>query len=426
MDFIIYTASYGTVTSTTALCVNNLYQESKHKFDWKIGLSDALIGRSRCRACQHFLIKEDAPYMLFVDGDICFKSEDIDKLLQEMKEHHVVGGLYPVTGAVYLASNNVGRPLNITGGVQEIDYLATGFMGISRVILERMRDELELPLLHKGTEFECYPFFESGRDALKKIYKSEDYDFCDKVRAIGEKVYVHTGVQLGHEKTQIYWAQEAIRNTDSLAPNLLEDACEYFGRDISNEVNEAPSKVAEGFEKWKGKPEDYYRHNEDYVLDDIQLTMQPGYKKTRWLPLSALKGERIVDIGCGIGTIPMRLAQQGNKVVGYDINECAIDFANFRKKKSRIKNVRFTTRKPDYGKFNYVLAIDVLEHIEDLRDFLLDIGKKAKVGTRFYHYNSFKQKIPQHYDHSEKFNEYLKEAGFLPWNPWWAVKIRDG
>jgi len=411
----------------TITCVNALYQENNHKFDWSFISGDALIARSRCRACYDFLTQKNAPYMIFLDGDICFKPEDIEKLLLALQQgYSVVGGLYAVSGASFLASHNLNRPLNINGGIQEIDYLATGFMGISRAILEKMIEELDLPFLHPGNEFECYPFFESGADVEKKVYLSEDYDFCNKVRASGQKVYAHTGIQLGHEKKRIYWAQEAIQNTDSIAPTILEDAREYFGRDITKEVRNASSKTARTFAEWKGKPEDFYKHNEDYVLDDIDCIMQPSYKNVRFVPVSYLKGKRIVDIGCGIGAIAMKLAKNGNKVVGYDINECAIDFANFVKKKYKLKNVTFTTRKPDYSKFDYIIAISTLEHIEDLRSFLIDIGKQTKPGTGFYHSNDFKHKIPQHYDHSEKFNDYLREAGFLPWNQWWSIKIRDG
>jgi len=424
MDFVIYTTELGSVSAVTISCVNKLYK--KYDFEWKLMFGDT-IGRARSVACYDFLARRNEPYMIFLDGDIFFTEANLDNLLAALKEGYgVVGGLYAVSGAGFLSSHNVNRPLHIGGGIEDIDYLATGFVGISRKALEIMRDKLNLPLLHKGGAFECYPFFESGADIKKRIYLSEDYDFCNKVRASGQKVYVDTKIQLGHEKKQIFWAQEAIKNTDSVAPTILEDAREYFGRDITKEVRGASRTTAKAFTEWKGKPEDFYRHNEDYVLDDIDCIMAPSYMNVRFMPVSKLKDKRIVDIGCGVGAIAMKLAKKGNKVVGYDINKCAIDFANFVKKKHKLKNVTFTTRKPDYSKFDYIMAVSVLEHIEDLRSFLLDIGKQAKLGTGFYHSNDFKHKIPQHYDHSEKFDDYLKEAGFLPWNEWFSIKIRDG
>jgi len=430
MDFVIYTTALGSVSVTTTECVNKLYEkydfEGGYNFQWKIMFGDT-IGRARSCACYDFLIRRSEPYMIFLDGDIYFSEVNLDNLLSALKEGYgVVGGLYAVDGAGFLSSHNVNKPLHISGKVEEIDYLATGFVGIAREVLEKMRDNLNLPILQEGGLFECYPFFESGRDAKGRTYLSEDYDFCDKVRASGQKVYVHTGIQLGHEKKTIFWAQEAIRNTDSLMPTVFQDANEYFGRDVLQEVIHACEKAGRGFTEWKGITEDFYRHNLDYVFDNIGTVAGPQYMNVRFLPISNLKGEKIVDIGCGIGGIAMKLAKNGNKVVGYDINDSAIDFANFVKKKHKIENATFTTEKPDYSKFNYIVSVSTLEHIEDLRSFLIDIGKQTKLGTRFYHSNDFRHKIPQHFDHSEKVNDYLREAGFLPWNLWWSVKIRDG
>lgn len=211
---------------------------------------------------------------------------------------------------------------------------------------------------------------------------------------------------------------------------LLKDGCEYFGRDITEELKAASDKVAVAFSKWEGEVEDYYRHNEDYVLDDIAFNLQFDYY-VRWLPLRYLKGRTIIDIGCGIGTIALALARMGNAVVGYDINECAIDFANFRKKKLGVDNVIFTTHKPDYTEFNCMMAIDVLEHIKDLRGFLVELGKETLPATQLYYCNAFKHKIPQHYDHSDRFDDYLAEAGFIPMRQLhrghsWAVKKFTG
>jgi len=430
MDFVIYTTALGNVSATTISCVNKLYEkydfEGGYNFHWEITFGDT-IGRARSVACYDFLTRRNEPYMMFLDGDIYFTEENMDNLLSALKEGYgVVGGLYAVSGAGFLSSHNIGRPLRIAGEIEEIDYLATGFVGISRKVLEKMRDKLKLPLLHEYTDFECYPFFESGADIKKKSYLSEDYDFCNKVRASGQKVYVHTMIQLGHEKKQIFWAQQAIRNTESLIPTVFEDAREYLGRDITQELFYVTEKAGRDFVEWQGTTEDFYKHNEDYIIDNINTAASPGYMKLRYAPVKDLKGEKIVDIGCGLGAIAMKLAKNGNEVVGYDINEATIGFANFIKKKYKVKNITFTTKKPDYSKFNYILAVSTLEHIEDLRSFLIDIGKETKLGTRFYHSNDFEHKIPQHFDHSKKFNDYLKEAGFMPWNQWFSIKIRDG
>ena len=43
-------------------------------------IGDALIGRGRSQAATAFLEKSDAPYMIFLDDDIVFEHQDIEKI----------------------------------------------------------------------------------------------------------------------------------------------------------------------------------------------------------------------------------------------------------------------------------------------------------------------------------------------------------
>lgn len=174
-------------------------------YTWILYQHDALIGRARSIACSHFLKSHIAECMLFIDDDMLFMPEDIEKIYQEIKSgKDLVGGCYVVKDGSQLSSAGVGGPIELDGRVISIDYLATGFMGISWRLLDRMVKELDLTLLHKGEWAECYPFFESGyrkaTDNFKgiDIYISEDWDFCDKARKIGVQPYLHTGIWLGH------------------------------------------------------------------------------------------------------------------------------------------------------------------------------------------------------------------------------------
>ena len=108
----------------------------------------------------------------------------------------VVCGLCCTQGDCRLAQYGWDGKINMTGEVEDIEYISTGFLGISREVLEKISKKM--PLLNKGEWCECYPFFESG--AYKNIYISEDYDFCNKVRGIGKRVYAHTGVMVKHIK----------------------------------------------------------------------------------------------------------------------------------------------------------------------------------------------------------------------------------
>jgi len=174
---------------------------------------DALIGRARSVACTQFLEKGMSDYMLFIDDDIMFKPDAIEKIYQELKHgKDLVAGCYPVKQAEQLSSWG---NCKLDGMVHPCDYLATGFMGISLKMLEKMVEDLKLPLLHPDIACRCYPFFESGSSKTPQgdpIYISEDWDFCDKAEKIGVTPYLHTGVWVAHEGPTVWTVEEAIEN----------------------------------------------------------------------------------------------------------------------------------------------------------------------------------------------------------------------
>ncbi len=403
---------------------------------------DALIGRSRSRACTQFLWCDDSPFMIFIDSDIVFTPEDIEKTYRSMQAgYEVVGGMYAVADGTFVPAQAY-KQLVFDGSVQEMRYVSTGFLGISRNVLRDIKNKLEMPLLHKGDWCECYPFFESGSFPETKIYISEDWDFCNKVRTAGHKVYLHTGVQVGHIKTRIVTAQEAINNmVQASQPNyatvttecliqttLFDDLVEFLG--ITNQqLNEilGGNPVSKLAEEWKTNKKQFYETNQNQIYDLMLFNITTNYWNDRLAPLIKERGKTILDIGCGIGTASLYLAQNRNTVDGYDLNGQLINFADFRRRKFGMTNLYFGVGSipNDCGKYDLVVAIDVLEHIENLREFLLDLGGKLKPETRLYHCDVFEdhpEHHPMHFDHSKSIDGWLRESGFIPLDNRWAVK----
>jgi len=208
LDFVLYTCSYGEVTVPTVNSVEKLHN-TNYRFEWWFQTGDALISRSRSIAAYRFLISNISPYMIFLDGDMVFETSDVDKVLNGLRRGlDVVGGLYAIRGGEKLAQVAKGSKILLDNNFHEFQYVSTGFMGISRDILAKIAEGK--PILHKGNWAECHAFFEDG--AHGDIFISEDWDFCNKVREVGGKVYVHTGIQLGHLKEKLYTAQEAIEH----------------------------------------------------------------------------------------------------------------------------------------------------------------------------------------------------------------------
>ena len=202
-EFVIETNAAKDVTVGTIGSVISLY-DVPYKFGWDI-LSCGGAARTRNIAATRFLERNQAPYLIYIDRDIVFKPEDVGKLLDSLKNgYDLIAGCYVIKSAMFLTSSGHGEKdgeIVLNGTIREVRYLATGFMGVTRNLLEKIKVGLGLPLMHEGDETKAYPFFE------EKYYKdpehgdmwlSEDYDFCHKARQVGVKSYLDTSIRLGH------------------------------------------------------------------------------------------------------------------------------------------------------------------------------------------------------------------------------------
>lgn len=210
LNLLIMTCSHRNITTATTSCIELFRIKTNVSYLWLKQDGDALLSRSRSIACYQFLTRDLAPYMLFLDFDIVFKPEHIDKIYKDMcNGYDLIGGVYAVRDGTQPASyswggnivDDKGQHIFKDGKIHEVEYVATGFLGISKRLLKKMVDELPLPLLNPNDWSTCYPFFECGRNLEREgdpIYISEDWDFCEKARKVGVKSYVDSEVQLGH------------------------------------------------------------------------------------------------------------------------------------------------------------------------------------------------------------------------------------
>ena len=428
-DFIIYFSGHGEVKDATLLSLEALRRMRDYSYEVRIISGDALIGRSRSRAATDYLKRDDSPYMIFIDTDIVFTPEDIDKLYTAMAQGlDVVAGAYAVANGEYLAISGT-TPVSFDGRISEIEYVSTGFMAISRKILERVRDELQMPLLHKGEWCECYPFFESGSLPEKQIYISEDWDFCAKVRKIGGHVFIHTGALVGHIKPHTLDPRDALQKMverekgnpkKEERDELLKDIAEFY--QVSQD--EADVKVRSGCAaaiKESTANKDFYHTSQNLPFDLADFNSNPEYEGTRLSALKDVKDLKVLDFGCGIGTAAFWLARKRNTVLAYDISEQNLAFARFRNEKYGFSKVTFTDTLPDELDVDLIIAIDVFEHIADIEGTLRDLRGRVKKGTRLYFFSPWWHKHPLHITGKDKTMQALKDTGWILWNDNWAV-----
>ena len=101
-------------------------------------------------------------------------------------------------------------------------------------------------------------------------------------------------------------------------------------------------------------------------------------------PISALveEGSSVIDIGCGIGSLALKLSEKCTKVVGIDVSSKMINYA--KKRKKNYHNVEFHhlcasllpeafSEKFDYGIMSQIMH----ETSEELREEIIEDAKKV-------------------------------------------------
>ncbi|MCL5280865.1 MAG: class I SAM-dependent methyltransferase [Planctomycetes bacterium] len=94
-------------------------------------------------------------------------------------------------------------------------------------------------------------------------------------------------------------------------------------------------------------------------------------------------GDRVLEIGCGIGTVVAQLAQQGYEAMGTDISQVAIEYG-----RAKYGNVRLEVQPAEDlpyadGTFDVVLSFDLFEHISRIDRHVGEVRRVLKPGGHY-------------------------------------------
>ena len=94
-----------------------------------------------------------------------------------------------------------------------------------------------------------------------------------------------------------------------------------------------------------------------------------------------LKKIKILDIGCGGGLLSEPMSRMGANVTGIDASSTNIKIAKLHAKKENL-NIKYLCSSPEklkiYEKFDVILNMEIVEHVEDINFFLKSSAKLLK------------------------------------------------
>ncbi len=147
---------------------------------------------------------------------------------------------------------------------------------------------------------------------------------------------------------------------------------------INKKEIEKFSKIAEEWWNPEGKFKPLHKFNPiriSYIKENIIRTFRLEQNKT------PLKNIKILDVGCGGGLLSEPMCRLGAEVTGIDASDKNINVAKIHSKKNNLK-IDYICSSPEKldsnNKFDVILNMEIVEHVEDVNFFLKSCSKLLK------------------------------------------------
>jgi len=138
------------------------------------------------------------------------------------------------------------------------------------------------------------------------------------------------------------------------------------------------SKIANEWWDPKGKFKPLHKFNPTRIKYIKENIINNFKLKNKLRPLS---GINILDIGCGGGLLSEPMSRMGANVTGIDASDTNIKIAKLHSKKNKLK-INYLCSSPEKlkitKKFDVILNMEIVEHVEDIDFFLKSCSKLLK------------------------------------------------
>jgi 2-polyprenyl-3-methyl-5-hydroxy-6-metoxy-1,4-benzoquinol methylase len=128
----------------------------------------------------------------------------------------------------------------------------------------------------------------------------------------------------------------------------------------------------------------YHRKNRDFtkVISRNNFTYFYLLELLHSPLIGEIAGKKVLDVGCGVGTLCLYLAKQGADVTGIDVSSRAIKIAQKAQKALKLGTVRFFNQEISRGKheFDLIICTEVIEHVIEEERFLKHLKSNLKSG----------------------------------------------
>ena len=147
---------------------------------------------------------------------------------------------------------------------------------------------------------------------------------------------------------------------------------------INKKEIEKFSKIAEEWWDPEGKFKPLHKFNPiriSYIKENVIKTFKLDYNKT------PLKNIKILDVGCGGGLLSEPMCRLGAKVTGIDASDKNIKVAKLHSEKNNLQIDYFCSSPEKFNtkdKFDVILNMEIVEHVEDVNFFLKSCSKLLK------------------------------------------------